>query len=190
MRQSDYLSKFCLVFYGHFRDLLGLMLKHQASNSTLIYDEMFGRNHDAQYGFGVHYYANPLQSTIYLCDCEWLCVSTYHLELNLLVGDITWTFSSPLWRSEQSASETRRKIRQNLSMNRRNLMSVQKMIVFRPLQMDELQATLNNHFQIWIQISSHEVVSASALIEWQIHYNYYCKALWRCSTEPMERSPY
>ena len=56
--------------------------------------------------------------------------------------------------------------------------------------MDEIQATHNNPFPIWIQISSHEVVSASALIEWQIHYNYYCKALWRCSTEPMERSLY
>ena len=151
---------------------------------------MFGRNHDAQYGFGAQYYANPLQSTICLCGCKWLCVSTYHLELNLLVGDITCTFSSPLWRSEQSAREMMRQIRQNLSMNRRNLMSVQKVIVFRPLQMDELQATLNNHFPIWIQISSHEVVSASALIEWQIHYNYYYKALWRCSTESMERSPY
>ena len=62
-------------------------------------------------------------------------------------------------------------------MNGRNLLSVQKAIVFRPLQMDEIQATHNNPFPIWIQISSHEVVSASALIEWQIHYNYYCKAL-------------
>ena len=151
---------------------------------------MFGRNHDAQYGFGAQYYANPLHSTICPCGCEWLCVSTYHLESNLLVGDIAYTFSSPLWRSEQSPSETRRQIRQSLSMNHRNLLSVQKVIVFGLLQMNELQATLNNHFPIWIQISSHEVVSASALIEWQIHYNYYYKALWRCSTESMERSPY
>ena len=91
----DYLSEFYLILC-HVRDLLVLMFKHEASNSTLIHAKMFRRNHDAQYGFGAQYGANPLQSTFWLRGCEWLCVSTYHLELNVFVGDITWTFSSPL----------------------------------------------------------------------------------------------
>ena len=101
------------------------MFKHEASNSTLIHANMFRRNDDAQYGLGARYGANPLQSAVWLRGCEWLCVLTYHQELNLLVGDITSSCSSVLWRSEESASETRRQVRQSLSMNHRNILSSQ-----------------------------------------------------------------
>ena len=98
----------------------------------------------------------------------------------------------PFWSvySELSPRETRRQVRQSLYMNHGNILSVQNAILFRPLQMDELQAILSNHFPIWNHISSHEVVSVSVLIESQIHCNYYYTALLRCSTVPMVRSPY